>query len=160
MEMKMDTITEVLEKANKSAKKNQKIRDMSKNCPNLKGGRQGDVYILRADTDADIKKLENIFRKNKNSMWHDFTFGSEFIEKKSNQLASGTSKGSRHIFSGEGKIMFCKKAHPCAGGIIKADNPWKLEHPEHANFKFPAGQFVFFFQLDAKKEGEVTRVRD
>lgn len=156
----METIVEVLEKANKSAKKNQKIRDMSKNCPNLKGGRQGDVYILRADTDADIKKIEAMFQKNKNTMWRDFTFGTEFQELKTNQLASGTSKGSRHIFSGEGKVLFCKKAHPCAGGIIKADKPWKLEHPEHANFKFPAGQFVFFFQLDARKEGEVIRVRD
>jgi hypothetical protein len=153
-------IAEVLEKANNSAKSNQKIRDMSKNCPNLKGGRQGDVYIVRADTDEDIKKLEAIFRKNKNKMWSDFTFGSEFKERKTNQLASGNSKGSRHIFSGEGKVLFCEKAHPCAGGIIEANKPWKLTHPEHANFKFPAGRFVFFFQMDARKESEVVRVRD
>ena len=154
-------INEVLEQAKKSAVSKQDIRDMSKNCPNLKGGRQGDVYIVRCDTGADIKKLEKIFQKNKNKMWNNFTFGAEFEERKTNQLASGTSKGSRHIFSGKGKVLFCKTdAHPCAGGIIEADDHWKLEHPEHANFKFPKGRFVFFFQLDARKESEVIRVRD
>lgn len=154
------TITEVLEQAKKSAVSRQDVRDMTENCPNLKGGRQGDVYIVRADTEADIHKLEAIFRKNKNKMWSDFTFGTEFEERKTNQLADGGTKGSRHIFAGKGKVLFCKKAHSCAGGIIKADKPWELTHPEHANFKFPAGQFVFFFQLDARKESEVIRVRD
>lgn len=154
------TITEVLDQAKKSAKSNQEIRDMRKNCPNLKGGRQGDVYIVRCDSVSDIKTLEKMFKNNKNSNWSDFTFGGEFEERKTNQLADGGTKGSRHIFKGKGKVLFAKSGHPCAGGIIKAEKPWELTHPEHANFKFPAGQFVFFFQLDSKKEGEVTRVRD
>lgn len=156
----MENIIEVLKKANKSAKKNQEVRDMTNNCANLKGGRQGDVYIIRCDTEDDINKLEKIFQKNKNEMWSDFTFGTDFEERKSNQLADGSTKGSRHIFSGKGKVLFCKNGHPCAGGIIEAEETWKLEHPEHANFKFPAGRFVFFFQMDARKESEVVRVRD
>lgn len=153
-------VAEVVKKANELAIENQDIRDMTNNCQNLKGGRQGDVYVVRADTEEDIKKIESVFRENKNDMWSDFTFGEKFIKRNTNQLADGSSKGSRHIFSGKGEVLFCKNAHPCAGGVIRAKKPWDLTHPEHANFKFPAGQFVFFFQMDARKEGEVERVRD
>jgi hypothetical protein len=142
----------------KKGKVNQEIRDL-RGCPNLKGGRQGDVYIVRCDTPSDIEKLEKLIRGNSNYMWSDFSFGNKF-ESRGSQLASGTSKGSRHVFNGKGLVEFCKNGHPCAGGIIKAETDWTLTHPEHAHFKFLAGSFVFFFQLDASKKCKILRVRD
>lgn len=153
-------ILELLKEAEKSAIENQEIRDMRGNCPNLKGGRQGDVYILRADTKEDISKIEKIIQKNKNILWNNFSFGDKFETRKNNQLADGSTKGSRHCAEGEMDILFCKNGHPCAGGIITAHKELDLTHPEHAHFKFPKGQFVFFFQLDSQKEGEVRRVQD
>lgn len=153
-------VLECIEKMETVAKSNQEVRDMRFNCQNLKGGRQGDVYIVRADTAADIKKIEKMIQKNSNKMWSNFSFGNEFEERKTTQLASGTSKGSRHIFKGKGKVLFSKNGHPCAGGIIEAKEEWTLEHPEHAHFKYPKARFVFWFQLDARKEREVARVQD
>lgn len=153
-------IMEILKEAEKSAVSNQEVRDMTKNCLNLKGGRQGDVYIVRCDTDSDIRTLEKIIAKNKNPHWQNFSFGDKFEKRKTNQLADGSSKGSRHCAEGKIDILFSKNGHPCAGGLITAHKEWELTHPEHAHFKFAAGQFVFFFQLDSRKEGEVRRVQD
>ena len=153
-------VMELIKQAEGKVTENQEIRDMSKNCPNMKGGRQGDLYVIRCDSDDDIKELEDKFRCSTNDMWSDFTFGTEFEKRDTNQLADGSSKGSRHIFSGNGDVLFSKNGHPCAGGKIITNKGWTLTHPEHAHFKFPAGQFVFFFQLDVRKEREVQRVRD
>jgi hypothetical protein len=152
-------VADLIEKAKVEVKANQDVRDM-RNCPNLTGGRQGDVYIIRADTDEDIKEIERMVRKNKNQMWEDFSFGNEFEKRETKQLADGTTKGSRHLAVGDLEILFSKNGHPCAGGIIVARADWDNTHPEHAHFKYSAGRFVFMFQLDARKESEVTRVKD
>lgn len=155
----MQSVVEVMNTAEQNAVENQEIRDMRKNCPNLKGGRQGDVYVIRVDTAKDVAKLEAIINKNKNKRWSNFTFGTK-LEVGGNQLAIGTTKGSRHVFNGKGVVKFSKDGHPCAGGIIEAKSEWTLEHPEHAHFMFPEGRYAFFYQLDASKEKEVRRVQD
>lgn len=156
----MLNVLQVLKEAETKAVENQEVRDM-RICPNLKGGRQGDVYIIRVNNEKDLRKLEKII-SSRGGAWKGFSFGREFEKRNTNQLADGSSKGSRHFAVGENlQILFCRKgAHPCAGGLIIAKSDWDNTHPEHAHFKYSAGQFAFFFQLDAKKEGEVRRVQD
>lgn len=154
----MISVLDVLEKAKLEAVEKQEVRDL-RNCQNFKGGRQGDIYIIKISSLDDVKKIEKIIQKNKNKMWSNFTFG-EFVEGKTNQLVSGTTKGSRHLFCGEGKILFSKGGHPCAGGLIDAKEDWINSHPEHAHFMYSAGLFLFICQLDASKEREVRRVQD
>ncbi len=137
---------------------NQEVRD----CTGFVGFnvmRQGDVYIAKLDTEKDLEILAGKMT-DQGGQWDRFNFG-KLKETGSLQLASGSSKGSRHIIDRlKGKVLFSEGGHPCAGGLIKADAPWLLTHPEHAHAKFSKGLFAFTYQVDARKEGEIRRVAD
>ena len=140
------------------AKKNSKeVRDCT-NLGDMKGFRQGDLYVIKYDSQ---KSLEKIFKKvqARSRKWEGFK-PTELINRNTNQLVLGDTKGARHIIAGDATATFYKDANPCLGGIVEAKGPWALTHPEHANGKMGAGNYIFFYQMDARLEGIVRRVMD
>lgn len=101
--------------------------------------RQGDVYVKRVDTIPE-----------------DFTMATM-----ETQIAKGNTKGSRHILEDDGVIRIFKKSSPAPleGPAFKSTKEITLTHPEHANFKLPAGCYISYYQQDFAQE-EIRAVRD
>lgn len=99
--------------------------------------RQGDIYIHRVKEDHPKGKACG------------------------NQLAQGTTKGSRHV--AEGAECFVGKRSPAwvtdglLGPFIKAFKRFTITHPEHADVNLPAGNYQITHQMDART---LERVRD
>lgn len=62
------------------------------------------------------------------------------------QLASGTSRGSRHCIrvADMANVEFFAKPHPneLEGLILRFNAPTTIEHPEHKHHVYPAGAIV------------------
>ena len=114
-----------------------------------KGIRQGDLYIIRINPEGStkIKGFEEPINVE------------NFTSLGSDQLAIGTTMGSRHTIK-EGQAAFYtdpRNANPVVGGVVKAKQCWDLEHPEHAHHNLPEGTYAVFYQLDWQTK---QRVRD
>jgi len=77
-----------------------------------------------------------------------------------NQLAPGTTKGSRHCIA---DLTHCElftrdNANVLQGPIIRASEPFTVEHPEHGNQVLPAGVWAVTYQRAHAKE--LRRVAD
>jgi hypothetical protein len=149
----MKTLASVLKAIKTHANKNTKkgTRKVA-TWPIGKVERQGDVYLIR------LAKQE--FK----------------TPAKTQQLAPGESKGSRHIVVGgktflgwpvpetlfleESKKLGVSRERLCkelVGPAVVAAKRWKLKHPEHDDFDNPAGVYGTWGQLDTKT---LKRVRD
>lgn len=111
--------------------------------------RQGDIYIRRMKADTP----------------HGKPWGSR-------QVALGQQTGARHIAFGEKVEVFAgdpktaaqimpnfneEQRAACLGPVVVAEEPWTLEHPEHAPHSFPAGTYSVSYQWDA---ATMQRVND
>ena len=133
-------ILEVMEKVNQTAQNNVHEERFIKVFAIGKCVRQGDIYIHRVNDDHKCGK-----------------------ELKINQLAHGTSKGSRHVaespaicFEGIKAPDYCN-ANTFLGPLIKSEQRFIVSHPEHADFSLPAGCYQVTHQMDART---LERVRD
>lgn len=91
--------------------------------------RQGDIYIQRV---AD-----------------DYPRGTQVGQ----QLAPGTSKGSRHVAEGC-KVFACTaealRDEPLHGPVIVAEQRFTVRHPEHADVSLPSGTYRVGYQIDPR----------
>lgn len=152
------TVNESTAKIQQVAENNsQDVRDCTK-LKDMQIFRQGDIYICKFESEKSLKTLFKEI-KAQNDLWSFFE-QTELEHRNTKQLAVGDTKGSRHIVSGNAKVMFYKQGHPCLGGVITGTGPWTLNHPDHANGHFGAGEFMFYYQMDARLKGVAQRVRD
>jgi hypothetical protein len=101
--------------------------------------RQGDIYVHRVNDDHPRGARMN-----------------------TQQLAEGTSKGSRHVAEAPAETYVSKEAPrgfttTLLGPVIVSDRPFMISHPEHANFRLPAGTYQVTHQMDART---LKRVQD
>lgn len=83
---------------------------------------------------------------------------SDHVPFKDNQLAPGSTQGSRHMISGDKLVMFKKtNARITEGPVIIAESRFKVTHPEHAHMDLPPGCYNVTYQLDF---ATMQRVRD
>ncbi len=79
-----------------------------------------------------------------------------------NQLAPGTSKGSRHCIreSDISKITFWKlpNPNPLQGLILELTEPIVIEHPEHGDQQLEPG--IWFVKFQRRHADEVKRISD
>lgn len=94
--------------------------------------RQGDIYIQRVENDYPRGKIA-----------------------KTNQLAPGSSKGSRHIVEGA-KVFETTSSEILHGPIIVGEQDFVVTHPEHPDYTFEAGCYRVGFQLDPKTRERVA----
>lgn len=100
--------------------------------------RQGDVYIwLRSKMPSNVTEI-----------------------RPQSQLAPGTTKGSRHCLDSlEGVTMYSvEDGDALQGPFIKLDCERVVEHPEHGNWRLPAGLYEITYQRAFAEE--LRRVRD
>ena len=78
-----------------------------------------------------------------------------------NQLADGTSKGSRHIaespavcYVGTTMPSYCKD-DAFMGPCFSSSERFTVSHPEHADCSFPSGKFQTTIQMDAQRQQKV-----
>jgi len=132
----METL-EAMKQIEKTAKKNKSAVRYIKSIGAGHVVRQGDIYIHGVDPSHE----------------HGKPCG--------NQLAQGTSKGSRHVAEGtkcwEGTKapVWCDFA--LLGPFVKSEKRFTITHPEHANVSLPAGTYQICHQMDART---LERVRD
>lgn len=134
----------------------------ARNCRELKdyeGFRQGDVYLLKVDSDKSLARAFKEISSNPNRKWSRFA-PTVLVASDRMQLVDGGTKGSRHIASGNCRLEFYEGGHPCLGGLVIATGDWTLNHPDHANGNMGAGWFLFWYQMDASKSREAQRVMD
>lgn len=132
-------ILEVMEKINQTAQNNIQDERFIKKIAIGKVVRQGDIYIHCVGFEHKSGDL-----------------------LKSNQLAQGTSKGSRHVaespaqcYNGTTLPSYCNNAF--LGPLIKSGQRFIISHPEHAHISLPAGCYQITHQMDART---LERVRD
>lgn len=102
--------------------------------------RQGDIYLTRIDgvPSANTK------------------------EEQSGQLAPGSTQGSRHTVQLSKTLqVFSNPSNnsPLRGPVVSSSKDFTLSHPEHADFKLPAGDYQVTYQQDWAEE-ELRAVRD
>ena len=122
----------------------------------------------RSETSADTRNISKM------SIGEWFRQGDVYVEKSRKadlteytkattdlQVAFGTTKGSRHILRDNPtlKVFLKETPGPLDGPMFTSTQPIVLEHPEHANFAFPAGTYVVELQQDFAKE-EIARAKD
>lgn len=87
--------------------------------------RQGDLYITRLDR---------------------LPYGASEIPY-ANQLAPGTSRGSRHCLSHDRVVMYQIKDHgPLDGPILRVAEPVTITHPEHGDWILGKGIYQITYQ--------------
>jgi hypothetical protein len=96
--------------------------------------RQGDLYLERA-AELSPSKLLN-----------------------TQQLAPGTTQGSRHVAVGA-TVYAAESKDPLMGPVVVASERWCLAHPEHANISMPSGTYRARYQRDWLAE-QKARVMD
>jgi hypothetical protein len=80
------------------------------------------------------------------------------------KLATGTTRGARHIISpetmGNCKVMAPPKegSNDLQGPFIKADGPIEITHPDHGHITVPAGNYSINYQRQFADE--IRRVAD
>lgn len=102
--------------------------------------RQGDVFITRLpEVPADAVKA-----------------------KKSEQLAPGSTQGSRHCVATRDlkhcQFFALRQPTPLQGPIIKAKKPVEITHPEHGHVTVPPGVYGITYQRQLA--AELRRVAD
>jgi hypothetical protein len=146
------TIDQVIQDVSEAAKSRQEKRIIK----SIKTGqmiRQGDIYLIAIDRTKATKVFGTVEVNPKN-----FT-----SEVKSNathhQLVPGSTMGSRHMVTRDEVTLFVNPTNESSlvGPVIHADKPFSLEHPEHAHFELPAGDYLVCYQLNDKTK---QRVRD
>jgi len=131
--------TEVHEKIQKKAEQTLKNQIEIKSIEIGQYVRQGDVYIRRIENITGTKKIKN------------------------RQLAPGITKGSRHIIDDSVNLFkgFISNnpdiPNFIKGPQIEAKKSFTVNHPEHANFILPAGNYQVSYQNDWMRQ---ERVRD
>jgi len=105
--------------------------------------RQGDIYITR------LNKMPEGVKPYKNSEGGD------------NQLAPGTSQGSRHVLAENETAKLYSLPNPTAldGPIIDAPNGCRVNHPEHGDIDFQMGG-IFKVTYQRAHAEELKRVKD
>lgn len=131
-----------------------KTLDAMKKIEKTASGNVGDVRVIKSMGVGHVVRQGDIYIHGvKESHAHGKACG--------NQLAQGTSKGSRHVaegaecFSGEKVPEWCEIA--LLGPFIKALKSFTITHPEHADVCLPAGSYQITHQMDART---LERVRD
>lgn len=83
--------------------------------------------------------------------------------KPEQQLAPGTTRGSRHCIADRcmttTEFYRHRKANPLQGAILVAKSELEIEHPEHANLVFPAGT-ILAVGFQRQYAEELKRVAD
>jgi len=138
----MNTVT--VEAAVTIIKETAKVRPEVRHISKMTIGqavRQGDCYIVRI------------------SMTH-----KPGMPRKDFQLAPGTSRGSRHIATGEKIEVFEASAIPRRSGInsrallgpvMVAKSRCLVTHPEHAHVDLPPGAYQILYQMDMQTQERV-----
>jgi hypothetical protein len=135
----MKCITEVLEQIEQSAAtKNDTETRFIKKIDLNQVVRQGDIYIHKVATDWKVGKPV------------------------SNQLAMGSTKGSRHFAESPAKCYEGVDApqymtNTLLGPVIQSTDRFTISHPEHAHISLPAGTYAVTHQMDART---LRRVQD
>ena len=82
---------------------------------------------------------------------------------KSNQLAEGNTKGSRHVAEGSSVKCYQGTALPSyfkgntwfMGPMVESPERFTITHPEHAHVSLPAGCYQISHQMDAASQQRV-----
>ncbi len=103
--------------------------------------RQGDVYVTLLDRVPGNCKL---------------------VKKPSNQLAPGNTQGSRHCIKSLRGVKVYSIPNPTVydGPVIESKHEVTVEHPEHGDWKLPAGCYGISYQRTEDSEGRQRRVQD
>lgn len=123
-----------------SAKVNHKETRVIREIPVGKAVRQGDLYVRRID------KVPSNYT----------------VETHKLQLVSGSTKGAQHFVEKTPSMkLFVDPSNKdaLAGPCIISREEVHIRHPEHANFKLPAGIYQITYQRDFAYE-ERKRVSD
>ena len=148
----MQTIEQVIQDVSTAAKPRQEKRVIKA----IKTGqmiRQGDIYLIAINPAKAFKVFGNV----------EVNLKSYTSEVKSNasshQLVPGSTMGSRHTIPRDEITLFVNPTNESSlvGPMIHAEKPFSLEHPEHAHFELPAGDYLVCYQLNDKTK---QRVRD
>lgn len=114
------------------------VSDVVRDATDLEIGQavhQGDVYVIRVDPAKTAHGAE----------------------RGSRQVAIGETVGARHFAEGALDVFHpAPGADQFTGPIVKAESPWMLTHPEHADFRMPAGAFQCRYQLDYATQQRVA----
>lgn len=108
-----------------------------------------------------IKKMEVGQVVRHGDLYYNFVgeYGTEYPHGallQSNQLASGTSAGSRHIAEAPAKCYVGTKLPDYyndtafIGPYFESKERFVVSHPEHSSIHFPSGNYMVSFQLDAR----------
>lgn len=78
-----------------------------------------------------------------------------------NQLAPGTTRGSRHCIKQEDmancEFFTFNDASPLEGPIIRSSKPFTIEHPEHGDQLWPVGVVAITYQrMHAEEERRIA----
>ncbi len=76
----------------------------------------------------------------------------------SRQLAPGTTQGSRHIVEGDVEIRRYKGGDALQGPYLRAKEAFTVTHPEHGDWRLPAGLYSVTYQR--KHADELRRIED
>lgn len=135
----LTTVNEIMNKIMESAESNIQDERFIKTMKVGEVVRQGDIYIHKVAAN----------HKRGNRQTH-------------NQLAQGTSKGSRHMaespaicYEGTTLPSYAKEAF--LGPMIESTQRFTISHPEHAHISLGAGCYQITHQMDART---LQRVRD
>lgn len=118
------------------------------------GIRQGDLYLIRINSkgestikagngDTSTVKIE------------------DYQSKGEYQLAPGNTMGSRHTIAqrDHGHVEMKRniaEQSPLLGDILVAKERFTVEHPEHAHFELPAGEYIVAYQTNWKTKRRVV----
>lgn len=144
----MQTVTEIVNEIQKHAEKADVEMRVCRRCEVGTRFHQGDLYLTRVGDKHARGSL---------------------IGEGDVQIALGTGNGARHMAVGKLKVYTGKALPPgvkpmdgidpsvITGPVIVADEPWCLQHPEHAHHQLPSGVYQTTYQFDPKT---MQRVRD
>lgn len=88
--------------------------------------------------------------------------GCALVDKPSSQLAPGNTQGSRHCIKSLRSVRVFSIANPNVydGPVIQSSKPMTIVHPEHGDWKLPAGCYAISYQRTEDSEGRQRRVQD
>jgi hypothetical protein len=132
----MTTIEKVRDTAREA--KDDTLRSVNPGAGDL--ARQGDIYCRHIGDTVPVGCVE--------------------VTKPSDQLAPGTSRGSRHCIGNMGEVTVYRLPNPNAlqGPVIDAPEGLRVTHPEHGDIEHGPGVYLVTYQRDFAEE--LRRVED
>lgn len=108
--------------------------------------RQGDIYLVRLNDEDFGKARESL------TPWN-----------AGQQLAEGTSVGSRHValkpakaYSGYSGPIPGTSGNLLRGPVVDAPARFTITHPEHAHVELPKGKYGVLYQVDTSTRQRVA----